>query len=168
MVLCSKLGKSHGNSLGIIVDVIPYICANMGKVIALDVGEKRIGVAETDDLQIIASAVGTYGWSEIFDFLSNYLQRNEVTSWVVGEPRDLRNRQTDAEPYVQRMVHKLEAQYPDIPVYRVDERFTSKMAVDAMLAGGMKKGKRREKGNIDQISAVLILQSFLEQKGKRI
>lgn len=140
----------------------------MGRAIALDVGGKRIGVAETDDLQIIATAVGTYSWDEIFDFLSEYKDKHPWTHCVVGEPRDLRNRQTDAEPFVQRMVHKIEALFPGVELHRIDERFTSKMAMDSMLAGGMKKSKRREKGQIDQISAVLILQSYLEQKGTRL
>ena len=140
----------------------------MGRAIALDVGGKRIGVAETDDLQMIATAVGTYTWDEIFDFLANYKQKNQWTECVIGEPRDLKNRVTDAEPFVQRMVHKIEALFPEVKVHRIDERFTSKMAMDSMLTGGMKKMKRREKGRIDQISAVLILQSYLEQKGTRL
>ena len=141
---------------------------DMGRAIALDVGGKRIGVAETDDLQMIATALGTYSWDEIFEVLSKYKRENNWTECVIGEPRDLRNRQTDAAPFVQRMVHKIEALFPDVTVHRVDERFTSKMALDSMISGGMKKMKRREKGQVDQISAVLILQSYLEQKGTRL
>lgn len=135
----------------------------MGKLIALDYGAKRTGVAETDSLQILASGLTTVKTHELQNFMLDYLAKNKVDAIIIGEPKDLRNRQSEIEVKIGPFINFLKKRFPQIPIKRVDERFTSKMAFQTMIDGGLKQKKRRDKALIDQVSATLILQSYMEQ-----
>lgn len=137
----------------------------MGRIIAIDYGSKRVGLAVTDPLQIIASPLDTVHSKDVIQFLKDYDQSEGIESFVLGMPKNLDGTDTNATQQVRQFHNLLKKQFPEKPVYLHDERFTSKMAMDAMIAGGMKKKDRREKGNIDKISASIILQSYLESKG---
>lgn len=136
----------------------------MAQIMAVDYGKKRCGVAATDDMQIIASAVETVETLKIFDFFKNYFQLNKVEALVVGLPIDLKGNMNEIETEISIFVKKFQAEYPEIEVFRLDERFTSKMASYFISQSGKSKKKREEKGLIDRISATIILQNFLEQK----
>lgn len=136
----------------------------MAQIMAVDYGKKRCGVAATDDMQIIASAVDTVETIKIFDFFKNYFQLNKVEALVVGLPIDLKGNMNEIETEISIFVKKFQAEYPEIEVFRLDERFTSKMASYFISQSGKSKKKREEKGLIDRISATIILQNFLEQK----
>jgi len=134
----------------------------MGRILAIDYGQKRTGVAVTDELQIIASSLGTIATKEIWKFLKAYSQKEKLDVIVVGEPRDLKNRPSDSSRFVEPFVMKLRKNFPNIKIERFDERFTSKIAHQTMIDGGLKKHKRQNKALVDSISATLILQSYLE------
>lgn len=134
----------------------------MGRLIGIDYGSRRIGLAVTDPSQMIASPLETYGIDEVFRFLYDYQAREEVEGFVVGLPTNSDGSDTDSTSGVRQFVKRLRKKFPQKAIHLQDERFTSKMALDAMIQGGMKKKKRREKGNIDKISAAIILQLFLE------
>lgn len=136
----------------------------MGRIIAIDYGLKRIGLASTDPLQIIASPLETVPNHQIFAFLTSYCQQENTESFVVGMPKSLDNSDTHATKHVEAFVRKLKKAFPDKPVYLHDEKFTSKMALEAMIAGGTTKKYRKQKSNIDKVSAAIILQSFLDSK----
>ena len=136
----------------------------MAQIMAVDYGKKRCGVAATDDMQIIASAVDTVETLKIFDFFKNYFQLNKVEGLVVGLPIDLKGNMNEIETEISIFVKNFKAEYPEIEVFRLDERFTSKMASYFISQSGKNKKKREEKGLIDRISATIILQNFLEQK----
>lgn len=136
----------------------------MGRILAIDYGRKRVGLAVTDPLKIIATALDTIDENKVLDFLKAYCSKEDVETFVVGMPKTLDNNDSENAKYVKAFSEKLAKALPIIPIHFIDERFTSSMALDAMIAGGMKKKDRREKGNIDKISATIILQSFLEQK----
>jgi putative holliday junction resolvase len=137
----------------------------MPRILAIDYGTKRVGLAVTDPLKIIASALDTVHSKDIFVFLKTYLETEEVEDFVVGMPVNLDGEDTNNTPHVKGFVKNLKKTFPDIPVHLHDERFTSKMALQAMIAGGSSKKDRREKGNIDKISAAIILQSYMEMLG---
>lgn len=134
----------------------------MGRVLAVDYGKKRTGIAVTDALRIIATPLETVPTDKLMVFLTGYVQKEGVDEFVVGMPKTLKNEDSETAPLVRKFVELLEKAFPDKPVHLVDERFTSKMAMQAMIAGGMKKKDRQEKGNVDKISAAIILQSFLD------
>jgi len=136
----------------------------MARILALDYGLKRIGLAVTDDLQIIASGLNTVGTNEIFKFLEQYLQNESVELFLVGEPKQMNYTPSEVEKHIAPFIKKLKLKFPKIPVLRTDERFTSKMAFQAMIDGGLRKKQRQNKALIDQISATIILQTYLEQK----
>jgi putative Holliday junction resolvase len=136
----------------------------LGRILAFDFGEKRTGLAITDELQIIASGLTTVETKNIFSFLSEYLAKEKVDVFVVGEPKQMDNSESQSEQYIKPFIEKLASIYPKIPVERIDERFTSKMAVQSMIESGLGKMKRRNKALVDEISATLILQSYLTQK----
>jgi len=136
----------------------------MSRVIGIDFGTKRVGLATTDPLQIIASPLETVRTHLIFQFLQEYCQAEEVEAFVVGMPKNLDNSDTDATKPVQGFVKKLKKTFPAQSVHLQDERFTSKQALDAMIEGGTSRKYRREKGNVDKVSATIILQSYLEKK----
>jgi putative Holliday junction resolvase len=133
------------------------------RIIALDFGTKRTGVAVTDPMQIIASGLDTVLTKDLISFLKSYLNSEPVSTIVLGEPKQMDNTPSESEAAIKELILTLEAEFTGIEIARQDERFTSKMAVQAMVAGGMKKKKRQEKGRIDQISATLILQAYLNR-----
>ena len=134
----------------------------MGRLIGIDYGLKRVGLATTDPLRMIASPLDTVASHNIIHYLTTYCQNEKVDAFVVGLPKKLDNRDTHATQLVRTFVGQLEKKFPQQSVYLHDERFTSKMALEAMIAGGTTKKYRRQKGNIDKISATIILQSYLE------
>ncbi len=136
----------------------------MPRLLAIDYGLKRTGIAVTDNLKIIATALLMVPTSELIAFLQNYTAQEEVEAFVLGLPIDLKGEDTDATPYVRRFAIQLQKLFPDKPLHWIDERFTSKMALDAMIRAGSTKKDRRDKGNIDKISATIILQSFMEMQ----
>ncbi|MDB2701741.1 Holliday junction resolvase RuvX [Flavobacteriaceae bacterium] len=134
----------------------------MGIIIALDFGEKRTGIAVTDPMQIIASGLTTLATPEVISFLKNYCTENKVDECVIGLPKQMDNSPSQVEPEIHRFIQKLSQAIPSISIERYDERFTSKMAFQSMLDGGLKKEKRKNKGLVDKISATLLLQSYLD------
>lgn len=130
---------------------------------ALDFGAVRTGIAVTDELQLIASGLTTVKTSDLFSFLEEYLENEAVGCFVVGEPKQMDGSESESEVTIKPFIQKLEKKFPDIPIQRQDERFTSKMALDTMIAGGMKKRKRQNKATVDKISATLILQAYLDR-----
>ena len=133
----------------------------MSQILALDYGEKRTGIAVTDDLQIIASGLTTVSTDSLMEFLESYLKKEKVELFLVGEPKQRDNKPSEIESEIRPFIRKLSSRFPEIPIERVDERFTSKMAFQSMIDSGMKKGKRRDKALVDEISATIILQSYL-------
>ncbi len=136
----------------------------MGRILAIDLGRKRTGLAVTDPLQIIASPLETVPTHKLIEYLKDYFIKELVGVIVLGFPTNLNNKDTDMTADVRAFYKKLGKEFPDKAIHLQDEKFTSKMALDAMIAGGMKKKDRRVKGNIDKISAAIILQSYLEIK----
>lgn len=134
----------------------------MARLLAIDYGQKRTGLAVTDPLQLIATALDTVLSHELLKYLKKYVAQEPVEAFVVGLPKRLDGTDTDNTPRVRKFVTHLQNALPDIPVIWHDERFTSRMALQAMIAGGSTKKDRREKGNIDKVSAVIILQSYME------
>lgn len=134
----------------------------MGRVLAIDYGTKRTGIAVTDVLRIIATPLETVATKELINFLKAYLQKETVDEFVVGMPKTLKNEDSAIAPLVRKFIEELKKTFPDKPVHLADERFTSSIAMRAMIDGGMKKKDRQEKGNVDKISATIILQSFLD------
>ena len=135
----------------------------MGRVIALDYGKKRTGVAVTDPLKIIANPLETVETQRLFNFLKGYFEKEEVEVIVLGYPRKLDLSDTNTTQDVLQLEKRLKKSFPSKDVVLQDERLTSRMALDAMIRGGMKKKDRRVKGNVDRISATLILQEYLER-----
>ena len=133
----------------------------MPQIMALDYGSKRTGIAVTDDLQIIASGLTAVETDDLLDFIENYVADHEVELILIGQPRKMDYKPSEVEKSILAFLDKLEKRFPKIPLERVDERFTSKMAFQSMIDSGMKKKKRRDKGLIDEISATIILQSYL-------
>ena len=134
----------------------------MERILGIDYGRKRVGVAVSDPLGIFASALETVPAAKIIDYLKNYTQNNKVSRFVVGYPMNLNGRPAECAQYVDVFLKHLKKQFPDIPGTLEDERFTSQLAMKAMIAGGMKKSDRREKENVDKISAAIILQSYMD------
>jgi len=134
----------------------------MGRLIGIDFGRRRIGLAVTDPNRIIASPLNTYGPEEIFQFLEDYQAKEEVDGFVVGLPVNLDGSATDSTLGAQQFVEKLKKKFPQKTIHLQDERFTSKMALDAMIQGGLKKMKRRDKRIVDKVSAAIILKSYLD------
>ena len=130
---------------------------------ALDYGKMRTGIAVTDELQMIASGLATVDTAQLLPFLKQYVVAEPVDCMVVGEPKRMDGSDSESEILIQPFIKKLKSTFPSIPVYRQDERFTSKLALDAMITGGMKKKKRQDKAIVDKISATLILQAYLDR-----
>ena len=133
----------------------------MGRILAIDYGQKRVGIAVTDELQIIANGLITIGVGEIFAFLKTYCQRENVELFLVGEPKQMDYTDSSASKYIEPFVKKMKKEFPDIPIKRIDERFTSKMAFQTMLDAGLGKKARQNKALVDSISATIMLQSYL-------
>ncbi len=136
----------------------------LGRILAFDFGEKRTGIAVTDELQIIASGLTTVDTKKIFSFLTEYLKKETVELFIVGEPKQMNNTASESEQFIQPFLKKLSTTFPKIPIKRIDERFTSKMAFQSMIDSGLKKKQRQNKALVDEISATLILQSYLYNK----
>lgn len=140
-----------------------YLCKKkkLARILAIDFGKKRTGIAVTDELQIIASGLTTVATEDLLSFLKNYVSKEKVELFLVGLPKQMNNTESESEVLIAPFLEKLAKQIPLIPVQRIDERFTSKMAFQSMIAGGMKKKQRRNKALVDEISATIILQSYL-------
>ncbi len=136
----------------------------MGRIIALDYGRIRTGIAVTDELQLIASGLTTVATPNLISFLKEYAAKEEIAAIVVGEPRQMNNTPSEAEALITPFLRTLRKEFPTLPVERQDERFTSKMAVQSMIEGGLRKKKRRDKALVDEISATLILQAYLNRR----
>ncbi|MBP5457947.1 MAG: Holliday junction resolvase RuvX [Paludibacteraceae bacterium] len=134
----------------------------MGRILAIDYGQKRVGLAVTDPLKIIANGLTTVGSGQIFKFLADYLQKEDVELFVVGHPRQMNYEDSASMRLIEPFVRGLKNKFPQIPVKMVDERFTSVLAHQAMLDGGLKKKARQNKALVDEISATIILQSYME------
>jgi len=136
----------------------------MGRILAIDYGQKRVGLAVTDELKIIATALTTVPANEVMTFLKKYCSGSTVECFVVGEPKQMNNTASESAKYIEPFILRLKAEFPGIPVERVDERFTSMMATQAIRDSGAKKKDRRDKSLVDTVSAVIILQSYMEGK----
>lgn len=136
----------------------------MGRLLGIDYGKKRVGIAVTDPLKMIASPLDTIATNELLVFLKNYQKSEQIEEFIVGMPKNTNNESTHATPLVVEFIEQLRKNFPDIPIHEVDERFTSKMALHSMIEGGSKKKDRQNKGNIDKISAAIILQSYMESQ----
>lgn len=135
----------------------------MNRIIGIDYGRKRVGVAVSDPLRIFASALETVHSAKIIEYLKSYTAKESVERFVVGYPMNLNNRPAEAAKDVDVFLKLLVKHFPQIPVTLEDERFTSKMAMMAMIEGGVRKSERREKGAVDKVSAALILQTYLDR-----
>ncbi|MBI9067033.1 MAG: Holliday junction resolvase RuvX [Salinivirgaceae bacterium] len=136
----------------------------MGRVVAIDYGRKRAGIAVTDPMQIIANGLTTVQAVKTIEFLDDYCKKEIVEAFVVGYARQMDHSDSESMIYIKPFVKKLTKHFPTIPVHMIDERFTSKIAHQTMIDGGLKKKQRQNKALVDTISATLILQSYLEQK----
>lgn len=134
----------------------------MSRILAIDFGRKRTGLAVSDPNRIIANGLDTISTAGIWEFLDDYLRREDVSIIVVGYPRQMNNKVSEAIQYIDPFLKKLRSRFPEKNVEIFDERFTSKMAMAAMIEGGVKKKARRNKALVDKVSAVIILQSYLE------
>ncbi|MFO7658651.1 MAG: Holliday junction resolvase RuvX [Bacteroidales bacterium] len=134
----------------------------MRRIIALDYGNKRVGVAVTDLMQIFASPLQTVATNEIFAFLNDYFDKEPVDEIVIGYPKKMNNQPSESVIYINPFVKKLEKTFPEKKIILTDERFTSKLAFQAMLDAGLKKKQRQDKAMVDKISAAIILQSYLD------
>lgn len=135
----------------------------MSRILAIDYGKRRIGIAVTDPLKIICTGLPTVDNKDIFNFLKKYLSEETVEAFVIGESKNLDNSKSQVAEEIEKFAQKLNTLYPLIPIHWMDERFTSKMAKQSMLMSGMKKKKRQQKEIVDEISATLILQSYLQK-----
>ncbi len=130
---------------------------------AIDYGKKRVGLAVTDPLKIIANSLTNVSSSETIEFLKNYLKKENVEMFVIGMPKQMNNTASESVKFIKPFIKKLKQTFPNIPITEVDERFTSKIAFQAMIDGGLRKKARQNKALVDEISATIILQSYLEQ-----
>jgi putative Holliday junction resolvase len=133
----------------------------MARILAIDFGKKRTGIAVTDELQIIASGLTTVNTTDLLSFLKEYTSKEKVDLFIIGQPKQMDNSDSESEALMGPLIKKIEKLFPQIPMKRIDERFTSKMAFQTMIDSGMKKKQRRNKAMVDQISATIILQSYL-------
>lgn len=138
----------------------------MDRLIGIDYGRKRVGVAASDPLRIFASALETVPSAKIIDFLQKYAETETIERFVVGYPMNLNNTPSEAAKDVDAFLNLLKKRFPSIPITLEDERFTSVLAHRAMIEGGMKKSDRRDKNSVDKVSAAIILQSYLDKENK--
>lgn len=136
----------------------------MGRILSIDYGRKRVGIAVTDPSQIIANRLTTVATHTIWDFLKEYFEKEKVDEVVVGYPKQMNNEASEAVRYINPFLKKFQKVYPEMKLEILDERFTSKMAFQTMIDGGLKKKKRQDKAMVDAVSATIILQNYLEQK----
>ena len=136
----------------------------MSQVVAIDYGKVRCGIAATDDMQLIASALTTVETKNIFSFLEKYFSENKVETLVIGLPTDLKGNLSEIETDILKFIEKVKELFPEVEIHRFDERFTSKMAFQTMIDSGLKKKQRQNKGLIDEIAATILLQDYLNYK----
>ncbi len=136
----------------------------MGRILAIDYGKKRVGLAVTDPSQIIANKLTTVATNELWGFLQNYFSKENVDEVIIGYPRQLNNQPSEAVAYINPFIKEFKRKYPEMHLELMDERFTSKMAFQTMIDGGVSKKGRRNKAMVDAISATIILQNYMEQK----
>jgi putative Holliday junction resolvase len=136
----------------------------MGRILAIDYGKKRTGIAVTDPMQMIASGLTTVATHELKKFIADYLKKEEVSIIVVGEPKQMDYSDSELGGVINAFAKALQETYPELKVERVDERFTSKMAFQTMIDSGLSKSKRRNKALVDEIAATIILQTYLDRK----
>lgn len=140
-----------------------YLCA-MPRILAIDYGTKRVGLAVTDANQIIATGLGTVYSKDVISYLKDYTAKEKVECFVVGEPKQMNALDSQIKNQIDQFINQLKKNFPDIPVERYDERFTSMMASQALVMSGAKKKDRQDKKLVDMTSAIIILQSFMERK----
>lgn len=136
----------------------------MSRILAIDYGKKRTGIAVTDPMQIIANGLTTVPTHTLMDFLMNYVQKEQVERIIIGHPKQMNNEDSENMKNIVPFMNQLKKKMPQMPVELVDERFTSVLAHQAMLAGGLKKKDRQNKALVDEISATIILQSYMESR----
>jgi putative Holliday junction resolvase len=134
----------------------------MSRILCIDYGKKRTGIAVTDPLKIIATALTTVETTSLINFLKNYFNGEQVELVLIGEPKNLDDSDTHATPLVNQFIQRFKKEFPLMKIEKVDERYSSKMAVQSMVAMGMKKKDRQKKENIDQIAAAIMLQEYLK------
>ena len=135
----------------------------MGRIIGIDYGKKRVGLAVTDPLQMFASPLKTINTQEFDSFINDYIKTEQIDGFVIGYALQLNNKPSQSVKYIEPFITKLRKRFPGIPVYLEDERFTSKMAMKSIIEGGVKKSKRQDKKILDKISASIILQSWIDK-----
>lgn len=135
----------------------------MARLLAIDYGKKRTGIAVTDPMQIIASGLTTVATRDLTSFLTDYLKKEEVETIILGEPKQMDYTDSELGPWLNKYTLQLKELFPDVKIEREDERFTSKMAHASMLSSGMKKKQRQNKALVDEIAATIILQSYMER-----
>jgi putative holliday junction resolvase len=138
----------------------------MPRILSIDFGLKRTGIAVTDPLQIIATGLTTVDSKKLVAFLQDYFKQEQVERMIIGDPKNLDDSDTHATPLVEKIIGVLEKHFPHIPIERVDERYTSKMAKQSMIDSGMKKKDRRNKALVDEISATILLQEYMDRTGR--
>lgn len=136
----------------------------MGRLIGIDYGKKRVGIAVTDPLKMFASPLNTIHPAEFDDFIRGYMKSETIDAFVIGYPVTMNNQPSDSVKYIDPFIRKLKKNFPEIQVHLVDERFTSRMALRTMIDGGLTRKGRQDKAMVDKISASIILQSFLDRK----
>ncbi|MDQ1332420.1 MAG: putative pre6S rRNA nuclease [Bacteroidota bacterium] len=136
----------------------------MGRILGIDYGKKRIGLAVTDPLRMFASPLETVNIQEFDSFISDYLKSEDVDAFVIGYPVQMNNKPSESVKYIDPFIRKIKKQFPGKELHLIDERFTSRIALRTMIDGGVKKEKRRDKSMVDKISASIILQSYLDRK----
>ncbi|PZR20599.1 MAG: Holliday junction resolvase RuvX [Flavobacterium psychrophilum] len=136
----------------------------MARILAIDYGLKRTGIAVTDEMQIIASGLTTVDSPKAIDFLRDYFTKERVEKVLIGEPKQMNGLPSQSAPLIESFITNFTLQFPDMQLERVDERFTSKMAFQTMIDSGLKKKQRQDKGLIDEISATIMLQDYLSRK----
>ena len=148
--------------------ILLYFCTtnlnDMARIMAIDLGRKRCGIAVTDPLQIIANGLTTVASSELVGFVTNYVKAESVETLVIGEPKDMKNNPSDCSKYIEPIVNRLKKLLPEMNIVRYDERFTSAMAHQTMIDAGLKKSKRQDKELVDTIAATIILQSYMRTR----
>ncbi len=136
----------------------------MGRIIGIDYGKKRVGIAVTDPLKMFASPLNTIHPDEFNDFIRVYMKSDTIEAFVIGYPVTMNNKPSESVKYIDPFLRRLKKDFPEIQVHLVDERFTSRMALRTMIDGGLKKAQRQSKETVDKISASIILQTFLDKR----
>jgi putative holliday junction resolvase len=136
----------------------------MARILSIDYGIKRTGIAITDEMQMIASGLTTIPTTEIYNFLIHYFQTEKVSTVIIGEPKQMNGEPSESAIYIEDFIKNFQIKFPNMPLVKVDERFTSKMAFQTMIESGLKKNQRKNKALIDEIAATILLQDYLNYK----